>query len=427
MRKSGSRAMKSKWKWSAVILICVLRGAGTMAALPENEAQIILDEVWNTAAQRHYDADFDRKYRESVYEKHRPEIVKSQSRSALIAALNRMLRSIGESHLAMLGESPAAKESVKAQIGNTQGQDKPADGGFTILSVPEGIAVHRISDAVAGKLQPGDRILAVDGVALDGEPDAFPPWSILARGLLERGAAGSAVSVTVERNGAPLTVELIRRENGGSFLKLGHLPRQCIRYESEVTADGIGIVRFSIFAPQIVKRFRQDLKGKFKDCRALIVDLRGNPGGILMTAEWLIGWMVPDRKIPLGTMTVQNVRLTPVAAPQKGAFNGALAVLVDRDSCSTSEMFAAALQDAGAAKIFGEKTPGWCLPSQVVELSAGYRMQVVMGDAVRPDGKRLEGVGVTPDQIAVNTVEILKQGRDLPLDAALEYMRKNRE
>ena len=173
--------------------------------------------------------------------------------------------------------------------------------------------------------------------------------------------------------------------------------RMNVRYEAERLSETVGLLRFSAFVPEVVKRFRRDLKTCFAGCRGLIIDLRGNPGGVMETAKHLASWCTPER-IGLGTMTIDGTPLAFRSAPQKGAFKGKIAILIDGGSCSTSEIFAAAMQDAGAARLFGAASPGQCLPSLIVPMPDGSRLQLAFGDVRRASGDRIEGVGVTPDE-----------------------------
>ncbi len=167
-------------------------------------------------------------------------------------------------------------------------------------------------------------------------------------------------------------------------------------YRAERLSDTVGLVAFSLFVPEVIKRFRQDLKTTLAGCRGIIIDIRDNPGGVTDAAVYLASWCAP-RSIPLGEMIINGVKLSPRSTPQKNGFRGKIAILIDNDSGSTSEIFAAAMQDAGHARLFGAATPGQCLPSQIIAMPDGSRLQTVFGDIRRPDGRRIEGIGVTPD------------------------------
>ncbi|MBR4956902.1 MAG: hypothetical protein IKZ31_04020, partial [Lentisphaeria bacterium] len=105
--------------------------------------------------------------------------------------------------------------------------------------------------------------------------------------------------------------------------------------------------------------------------------------------------------------------------PQKGCFNGKVVVLVDENSASTSEMFAAAVQDNKIGLVAGSPTLGQCLPSMFLSLPSGFRLQVVSGEAKRPSGKDIEKIGITPDIPVENGFE---NGQDKVLTKVLAVL-----
>jgi carboxyl-terminal processing protease len=105
-------------------------------------------------------------------------------------------------------------------------------------------------------------------------------------------------------------------------------------------------------------------------------------------------------------------------------FAGSLAILVDELSASTSEIFAAALQAIGRARIFGERTPGQALPAIATRLPNGDVLMHVVADFIAPDGSRIEGRGVLPDERVPLELADLRAGRDAPLEAAVHWIER---
>jgi carboxyl-terminal processing protease len=101
-------------------------------------------------------------------------------------------------------------------------------------------------------------------------------------------------------------------------------------------------------------------------------------------------------------------------------------VIVDGMSASTSEIFAGGLKDLGRAKIFGERTAAAALPSLIEKLPNGDGFQYAVANYVSEGGKPLEGIGVTPDMPVRVTREALLTGHDPALDAALEWIEKQK-
>jgi carboxyl-terminal processing protease len=160
-----------------------------------------------------------------------------------------------------------------------------------------------------------------------------------------------------------------------------------------------------------------------RGAKGVVVDLRGNPGGIGGMVMGLAGHFIGEHA-SLGTMTTRDSELSFVANPRGKSqlFTGPLAVLVDGMSISTSELFAAGLQGNGRARVFGQTTAGMALPSIVEKLPDGDRLQFAVADLRGPNGARIEGKGVVPDVIVEPTRAQLLEGRDPVLDAAVDWI-----
>jgi carboxyl-terminal processing protease len=137
-----------------------------------------------------------------------------------------------------------------------------------------------------------------------------------------------------------------------------------------------------------------------------------------------LGGMLTDKEFSFGIMRLRSGRVAFTAYPQAGAYTGPLAVIIDSGSASTSEIFAAGLQETGRAIIVGEQSPGAALPSTFVKLPTGALFQYAIADFQTPQGVLIEGRGVRPDIGVRVTRAGLSQGVDAPLAAASEYLQK---
>ena len=138
-------------------------------------------------------------------------------------------------------------------------------------------------------------------------------------------------------------------------------------------------------------------------------------------ASGITGYLV-RKQDSLGTMKMRGTELKFIAFPQEGAFDGPVAVLIDRNSASTSEIFAAGLQEIGRAVVVGERSMGAALPSFIIELPRGALLQYAVADYVTPKGERIEGNGVKPDIPVTLSAETLLAGKDAQLDAASQAL-----
>jgi carboxyl-terminal processing protease len=209
---------------------------------------------------------------------------------------------------------------------------------------------------------------------------------------------------------------------------LGHLPPLYPQVKIEQIHD-VGLLSFNIFLLQpVLEDIKRAVAGfRARNTRALILDLRGNPGGqgamaIPVAAQFI------DHPLTLGTLQFREFTNTLVARPELGSapFTGPLVILTDEGTASAAEMLAAGLQEAKRAIVVGDATLGAVLPSMVVALPGGAVMQYVVADFKTPKGVLLEGRGVQPDRRVVETRASLKTGHDPVLDAALVAIRASR-
>ena len=196
------------------------------------------------------------------------------------------------------------------------------------------------------------------------------------------------------------------------------------------TANGgcVLYVEFSQWAMPVYDRFVEALR-EHGGCGGVVIDLRGNSGG-LMASMSAVGGLFFDQSVSLGTLSTSGGDLKLTALPRQVTndgrdvrrFSGPLAILTDRASVSCSDMFPAGLQALERARIFGDTSAGMALPAGVTPLPSGDRLMYPIADFIDPDGRRIEGVGVVPDQSASPTVEALRAGRDPAMDAALAWI-----
>jgi carboxyl-terminal processing protease len=252
-----------------------------------------------------------------------------------------------------------------------------------------------------------------------------------------RGAAGSKVEVTFENGeGAPVTLSLDRRPEQGQPVTVGNLPTMFVRVESErkqTPARRIaGVIRFNVWMAAVDAPFQKAVDD-FRSADGIIIDLRGNPGGLAAMLVGISGHFVADRKV-LGVMKtresefrfVVNPRLVTAAGARVEPFAGPVAIIVDAMSGSASECFTGGMQSIGRVRVFGQTSMGQALPALFDRLPNGDVLIHAYGDFVTADGTRLEGRGVIPDEPTPLRREDLLAGRDRALDAALAWIDTSR-
>jgi carboxyl-terminal processing protease len=169
-----------------------------------------------------------------------------------------------------------------------------------------------------------------------------------------------------------------------------------------------------------------DMIGKVKGSKALILDLRGNGGGAEDTLLRMIGNLF-DRDIILGELKQRKQQKTMIAKSRGNAvYKGQVIILTDGASGSSSELLARVVQLEKRGTVIGDRSAGAVMRGRFVSRSAGvdtvifYGLSVTDADLVMTDGRSLERVGVTPDEIILPTAADLSKQRDPVLSRAAE-------
>jgi C-terminal processing protease CtpA/Prc len=158
--------------------------------------------------------------------------------------------------------------------------------------------------------------------------------------------------------------------------------------------------------------------GIAKKHKTLILDLRGNPGGLVTTLTRAIG-NVCDHDVKIADR-VGRKELKPQLSKTRGtsAYSGKIIVLVDSESASAAELFARVMQLEKRGTVIGDRTSGSVMESKGYSESLGmdtkifYGFSITDADLIMADGKSLEHIGVTPDEIVLPTAKDLGEGND---------------
>ncbi len=195
------------------------------------------------------------------------------------------------------------------------------------------------------------------------------------------------------------------------------------RRESEVLDGGYLRLRFEEFDQAAIGWLSSELEAH-RNAPGVIVDLRGNPGGLLVAVRFAVAEFFSER-VPVGTFVRRGGREHDSGSLTLGSarYAGRVVVLVDEGSASSSEIFAHVLQHRRRATIVGRRTAGAVIAARDYRLPDGGRLQLAIEDYLGLDGRRLEGEGVTPDVTVTLRLEDLRRGRDAGLAAALDALR----
>lgn len=213
-------------------------------------------------------------------------------------------------------------------------------------------------------------------------------------------------------------VKVLREKLGDERVLIGkNYPELYLTFETRALNSETGYIRFNLFAMPIIEKFCSALTA-FKDKKALVIDLRGNHGGLFSALIGVTG-MLSDHTVDLGTQVYRVGNEKILSTSQVKNFRGRIVFLVDEVSISSAEIMAAAMQESGRALIVGEKTAGEALPAYSLELPTGAVFIYPVANFKTAKGNFIEGSGVTPDVLVSADRRILLEGRDPQLEAAL--------
>lgn len=391
--------------------------------------------VWKLVGQVYPDPDMGGVDWRAVHDELLPKAQEAETADQLRPTLGDMIGRLEVSHFAVYPGTKHEPEFSSVSSGDPRhwvAQDNSADVGIEVRFVDGALLVTRVrsgSAAAEAGVQAGWTIHSIDGTQVSvqlGEQDPEDPevQGTMARAASKafRGAAGESLSlVALTPEGEQRPLELERRATPGEVVQVGFMPPMTTEFEAWRARGDVGVLRFNVFMPPVAPQAEAALSElAATEAPGVVFDLRGNPGGVLAIGAGLAGYLVDERS-SLGTMISRDGDLNLVVFPRPPAqrIDGPVAILVDELSFSTSEVLAHGLQATGRARVFGTPTVGACLPSTVDILPNGDRLQYVLADLVGPTGVRIEGVGVTPDEIIPVDIDALKAGQDPVLEAAL--------
>lgn len=261
--------------------------------------------------------------------------------------------------------------------------------------------VMRFSSAEEAGLQIGDIIIAVDGV------DATEMTNADVAELL-RGAEGTTVSVTVRRQGREMTVICTRRQVNRVYVS------------NSTLADGVEYIKVSAMGSENDwTAFSEIWEGlDEKNTRAVILDLRGNGGGVIDVALKMANAMTEDEGVYLaGTRWREDMGgLEQTYSTGGGLPLNQIVVLVDGGTASAAELLAGSLQDTADAVLVGETTYGKGQGQFHIELINGDKLVITTLELELPRQGSYEGVGLTPDLQVENRQVTVNAASLTPLD-----------
>ena len=211
----------------------------------------------------------------------------------------------------------------------------------------------------------------------------------------------------------------------GDRFSFGNVPMQVADFHAEALEDNIHYIRFHHFLTPIREPFVEAIQQAIAaEAKGLIIDLRGNTGGMIAVGQGLMGYLVAEADLLFAQQISKDSEFRYIIYPRPAeqVFKGEVVVLIDEMSVSTAEIFARSVQLSGRGVIIGTPSAGRVLSSMVEGLPNGDRLQLVIADLEPMDNQSLEGVGVQPDISVPYSIDALMRQEDSALSAAQNHI-----
>ncbi len=376
----------------------------------------ILEAVSKRIEENAYVGGVDFSKWNKMIEKRKDAAMKANTPDQFALVINQAFSEFGFSHLNLMTPRAATTNFTGKSVGI----------GIQAQPEKEGVRVARVitgGPADKAGLKSGDLI-----VKADGKP-ALGPENI-------RGEVGTEVKLEIKREGKPNFEVTIKRAEFSVLVK------DELKWIDEKTA----LISVNTFAVGYDRALIDELFVQAAKAETIIIDLRNNGGGSTINLFHLGGKIMkdgttmgkfitksnakaflskyPDKKDdPIAVAKEFGIPISATARRNSTPYAGKVAVLINGNSASASEIFAASVQDAGRGKIIGIKTAGAVLASTYMALPEGWSLQLPMMEYVTPGGKRLEGGGVVPD-VKIEAKDIMNN--DVVLKAAIAAVSINK-
>jgi carboxyl-terminal processing protease len=415
---SGGAAEKPAQALGAGALL--IQRSATGQSLTEKERLDTFELVWSTVNDTYWDPTFGGVDWKAVHDKYLPQVKVNKGSDEYYALLNQMLAELDRSHLKVLKpeDAPGLHSKASDLRNGSVGLDlRWLNGELVVFDTKKGFPADK-----AG-IKRGFRILRING---KDPNELLANYKEKHRGFPLRDEIEHVRAAVDELSGSPnteITLEVADLA-GGKPLRLTRQARpldQAVEFETRTLEGNVGYIRFSSFFGDVLVKTGDALR-RMRHTAGLIMDLRGNPGGVGdLTGS--IASLLCSQPGNLGSSSSRyGTRQNTYPGTGSDAYPGRVVILVDEMTGSAAEVFSAGLQENKRATIIGAATAGAALPSMMKMLPTGGALQHAIANFKTPNGTTLEGRGVIPDVPAKPSREALLQGRDPALDAAIWFI-----
>jgi carboxyl-terminal processing protease len=411
MRRIAARLALLLWTASGAVGLAA-QAPRTMSANDLHKVRRMMREAYETVKKNYYDPSFRGLDLESRYQEYDEKLKNAPTMNSGLTLVAAFLGGLNDSHTSFL--PPAHSYTV--------------DYGYHLMVIGDSVFVERIrpgTDA-ASKVLPGDQLLSLNGGGVDRE-SFRRMWHLFhilqpqpTTTLVLRNPTGAERVVTVRTT---LTrgraVRNLTGPGAGMEIQQLELEMEDVTRRSRqrhVERAGVMIWKMPHFLLENGEVDRHFAIAKRQG--TLILDLRGNPGGLVTALHRMVA-NVFKGEVTIGTRVGRKARATLTTKGRgDAAFTGTLIVLVDGASGSSAEIFARTVQLQKRGVVIGDRSAGAVMEARMHPFVQGdpvaivYQFLVTEADIVMPDGRSLENTGVVPDQQLLPTGADLAAGRD---------------
>lgn len=359
-------------------------------------SQKLFENVWSIAKTNYYDASMNEQSW-SRWKDHYSGKIKNDEDAKV--AIDTMLASLNDPYSRYMDKAEYNDQntSIDSKITGIGVNISTIAGKVHIINVIEG------TPAQSANLQAGDIILDIDGKDASG-------LSVSEVANLVRGPENTSVQLTILRNNDKLTKRVLRKEIKIKTVK------------SEVQ-NNIGYIQISSFIGSTTPNEFLEAMEKTKKTDGLVIDLRGNTGGLLPNAIFIANLFIPEGKIV--SIVGRNGYKYDIQA-QETDFNitKPVVVLVDGGSASASEILSGALKDYHRAKLVGTKTFGKGMVQKIIPLENETGLNLTVAKYLTPAGTDINKKGIKPDVEVQFTEKNIRNREDVQLQVAKNMLSK---
>lgn len=297
-------------------------------------------------------------------------------------------------------ETKQMSESLSGEFGGVgalMSQDRET-GVITVLQVYDG------SPAQEAGMRDGDTLYKVEGEEVTGED------------------LSDVVSKVKGEKGTQVTLTVLRADTGDEEeLTITRDTIEAQTVSHEMKENNVGYIRITEFDTVTYEQYKEALEDlEDQGMERLIVDLRSNPGGNLDTVCDILDLMLPEGLIVY--TEDKNGEREEYTSDEENQFDKPLVVMMNGYSASASEIFAGAIQDYGLGQIVGTQSYGKGVVQSVFDLQDGTSVKLTIAEYFTPNGRSIDGEGITPDVEVEYQYDENNPDADNQLEKAMEVV-----